>query len=87
MFGDATAPHRRVGLVMLGCKASPRTQRGSVAETVHVTDLGDQDPRHGRADPVDLLDRPIAAVAAQPVIDRPLECRDLSVVDVDEIAQ
>jgi hypothetical protein len=78
--------HRRVGLGVFGSETGPRTQRSRGPEPTDVTDLGDQDCGHGRADPVDRLDRPIPPITAQPLTDVGLEHGDLTVKDLDQIA-
>jgi hypothetical protein len=52
-----------------------------------VTDLSDQDGRDRAADPVDRLHRLIAAVVTEMLMDVPLEHPDLTVVDLDQVAQ
>ena len=84
-----TLPRRTVvsDSVCLGVSPAQEHNAGADRNRVHVTDLGDQDRGHGRADPVDRLDRPIAAMAAQPAADLRLEHRDLTVVELDQVTQ
>ena len=52
-----------------------------------VADLGDEDRRDRAPDPIECLDRLIARVVAEALVDLAFEHDDLTVVDLDQIAQ
>ena len=66
---------------MAGCETDPRTQMRGGREPGHVADLGDQHGGADRADPIDRLHRPIAAMVLEVLVDVALERRDLTVVN------
>ena len=69
LLGDPPPAHVRVGLVVLGSQPGPARQLGSAAEPGHLADLGEEHRTQDRPDAGDLLDRDIARVGAQPVIE------------------
>ena len=62
LFGDPALVGVGVGLVELGGHARPRAQMPGGGETVHVADLGHEDRRGDRPDPVYGLDGPVTGV-------------------------
>ena len=77
-----------VGLAMAGRQARPTNRdaagvRNRVTSPISVTKIA----AHGRTDPVDRLDRLIAAIVAQRAVDLAFEHRDFPVIDLDQIAQ
>ena len=61
LFGDPTAVHVLVGLVVLGCQSGPAGQ-----EAVHAPDLGDEHCSQDRTDPRDGLHRPNPGIQDEP---------------------
>ena len=62
---DVPAADNRVGLAVLGGQSGPRTEPTGIDEAVHVPDLGDEHRTEDRAHAGQLLNRPIAAIAAK----------------------
>ena len=85
-LGNRAAVHGGVGLAVPRGEPGPRAQVSGRGEAGDVADLGDEHRRPGRADPGNLLDRPIAGVGGQPGGDPAGGQLDLQIEGVDQPA-
>jgi hypothetical protein len=76
-----------VGLAQTRCQPRPRAQPSRVVEPTHVTDLGDEHRAQHRPDPAQRLDRLVAGMALEAAMDPGVALSDLTVIDLDEVAQ
>src|ERR671911_499498 len=87
LFGDPTAVHGGVGLVVFWGQPGPGGQLLGLAEAGDVADFGDEYPGQHRPDPGDDLDGLVAGVSTQAAGDQLGEQVDLEVQRGDQSQQ